>query len=142
MLVHCGLSWAPAGQARYAQPLLLEEAAQAFPNLNMIIAHFGWPWVSEAVMLALKYPNVYLDTAVLYSGTPADAYRRVMSEQVGLEVIERSLSNKVLFGSNYPRVDMRRSVRGIQALGMSGALLDKITSENAQRVLKLKGKSQ
>ena len=51
-------------------------------------------------MLAVKYPNVYLDTAILYSGTPKDAYHHVMAEQLGLDVMERSLYQKVLFGSN------------------------------------------
>jgi hypothetical protein len=135
LLIHCGMSWAPTAQARYAHPLMLEEVAQEFPNLRIIIAHFGWPWVSDAVMLAIKYPNIYLDTAILYSGTPADAYRKVLGEEVGLDVIERSLRDKILFGSNYPRVDIRRSVRGIQSLKINETLKKKIMSENALQIL-------
>jgi len=135
LLMHCGMSWAPSGLARWSQPLLLEEAVQAHPRTNFILAHFGWPWVLEAAMLALKYPNVHLDTAILYSGTPADALRHVLAEQVGLDVVERSLFSKVLFGSNYPRVDMRRFVRGLRALELSPATERAIFDENARRLL-------
>ena len=137
VLLHCGMSWAPSGLARWSQPLLLEEAVQDHPATTFILAHFGWPWVLEASMLALKYPNVFLDTAILYSGTPRDALHHVMAEQVGLDVIERSLFNKVLFGSNYPRVDMRRSVRGLRGLGLSKATEQAIFHDNAARLLRL-----
>ncbi len=135
VLLHCGMSWAPSGLAKYAQPLLLEEAVQACPQTNFILAHCGWPWVLEAAMLAIKYPNVHLDTAVLYSGTPQDALRHTLGEQIGLDVVERSLYNKILFGSNYPRVDMRRSVRGLKALGLSAATEQAILGGNARRLL-------
>jgi predicted TIM-barrel fold metal-dependent hydrolase len=93
--------------------------------------------VQEAAMLAIKYPNVYLDTAILYSGTPQDALQHVLGVQVGLDVVERSLFNKLLFGTNYPRVDMRRSVRGMKALGLSPATENNILNNNAQRLLAL-----
>jgi predicted TIM-barrel fold metal-dependent hydrolase len=137
VLLHCGMSLAPSGLAQNAHPLLLEEAVQEFPKLNFILAHFCWPWVQEAAMLAIKYPNVYLDTAILYSGTPQDALQHVLGVQVGLDVVERSLFNKLLFGTNYPRVDMRRSVRGVKALGLSPATEHNLFNDNAQRLLAL-----
>jgi predicted TIM-barrel fold metal-dependent hydrolase len=137
VLIHCGMSWAPQGLAKYAQPLLMEETVQAFPGVNFILAHFGWPWVNEAQMLAIKYHNVYLDTAILYSGTPGNAMQRVIGQQVGLEVVERSLANKILFGSNYPRVDIRRSVRGLQALDLTPRTKNAILDGNARKILKL-----
>jgi len=135
VVMHCGMSWAPLGQAKYAQPLMLEEVIQAFPGVNFILAHFAYPWIHEATMLAIKYPNVYLDTAILYSGTPGDAMQKVLGEQVGLHVVERSLWNKIVFGSNYPRIDMRRCVRGIRSLGLKPSTLQCIQYENARQLL-------
>lgn len=135
VLLHCGLSWTPSGLAQYAQPLLLEQALMTFPRLNFVLAHFGWPWVNEAVMLAVKYRNVYLDISIMYSGTPRDTYQRVLAGQVGLEVIERSLADRILFGTNYPRIDMRRCVRGLRELGLSPAALEAISRGNARRLL-------
>lgn len=139
LILHCGLSWAPSGLAELAQPLRLEKVVRDFPTVNFILAHFAWPWVQEAAMLAIKYPNVFLDTAILYSGTPKDALQHVLTQQVGLDVVERSLYNKVVFGTNYPRVDMRRFVRGVRALHLSPATEHAILHENAGRLLKLTG---
>lgn len=136
--VQCGMSWAPSGLAKYSQPVLLEEAVQSFPSVNFVLGHFGWPWILESAMLALKYPNVYLDTAILFSGPPNDAYRHVLVEQLGLNVIERSLFQKILFGSSYPRIDIRRSVRGLCSLGLSPAAEKAILGGNASRLLNQK----
>jgi len=138
ILMHSGMSWTPSGLARYAQPLLLEPVIQEFPTVNFILAHFAWPWVQEAVMLAVKYKNVYLDTSIMYSGTPRDTLHQVLVKQIGLSVIERSIREQVLFGSNYPRIDMRRSVRGIQALDLRNDVEEMILSKNAHRLLGLR----
>lgn len=139
VMIHCGLSWSMAGQAKYARPLLLEEVAQDFPALKIIIPHFGWPWVDEALMLALKYRNVFLDTSIVYSGTPKDSLRHVLEQQVGIQVLEGSLHYQLLFGSNYPRADIRRSVRGVRSLPLSSSLQEHLFQKNAARLLKLGG---
>lgn len=135
LLVHCGLSWSLVGQSKYARPLDLELAVQAFPRLRWVIAHCGWPWVEEALLLALKYRNVYLDTSVVTSGIPADSLRQVLAERVGLEVLERSLPRQLLFGSNYPRADIRRTVRGLAALPFSPSLRGRLMGGNAEELL-------
>jgi len=142
VLVHCGLSWSMVGQAKYARPLALEEVAQEFPRLRLVIAHCGWPWVEEALLVALKYPNVYLDTSIVYSGTPAEALRRVLAEHIGLEVLERSLPRQLLFGSNYPRQDIRRAVRGLRALPLSPGLAENVFQANAAALLAPEGGSR
>jgi len=135
LVMHCGLSWAPSGLARLARPILLEEVAQAFPELRLVIAHWGWPWIDEALMLALKYRNIYLDTSIVYSGMPVDTLQKVIADHIGCSILEASLPNQVLFATNYPRVDMRRMVRGIRALGLSPSTQEKLFEGNARLLL-------
>jgi uncharacterized protein len=135
VLIHTGMSWTPTGLSRLARPFLVEDAVQAFPDLNFILGNFGWPWLDEALMLAVKYPNVFVDTAILYSGTPRDMLKRCLSDHIGLDTIERSLATKIVFGTNYPRVDMRRCVRGMRALGLSQSTQENIFQANASRLL-------
>ncbi len=71
ILFHAGLSWEPGSRLQYGQPLRFENVAADFPGLPVVLAHLAWPWVTEAVALALKYPNVYLDTSALYFDNPA-----------------------------------------------------------------------
>jgi predicted TIM-barrel fold metal-dependent hydrolase len=87
------------------------------------------------MMLALKYKNIYLDTSIVYSGTPREALGAVLAGQIGLGELERDLHTQILFGSNYPRTDIRRSVRGIGSLELSASLRHHITDGNARRLL-------
>lgn len=137
VIVQAGMSWTPSGLSRLARPFLIEEAVQAFPQLPFILGQFGWPWLDETLMLAVKYPNVYADTAILYSGTPGDTLKRCLADRLGLDTIERSLRTKIVFGTHYPRIDMRRSVRGLRALGLSPATEHAILHDNARRLLNL-----
>jgi hypothetical protein len=135
LLVHTGMSWAPETPLGLGQPVLLEEAIRKFPRLNFVLAHFGWPWVWEATALALKYPNVYLDTSCLYYDSPKEFYQSVFSKQIPTTVIERSLRNKVVFGSNYPRVEIRNMVHALKSLPLTEGCLKKILKDNAERLL-------
>jgi predicted TIM-barrel fold metal-dependent hydrolase len=137
VLVHCGLSWAPRGQAGRAHPLDLEMPVQELPELKLIIAHLGWPWTAEAMMLAIKHRNVHLDTSVLFSGTPADALRKAIDSTVGLATLNRSLRDQIVFGSNYPRVDPKRAAHAVRDLGLPPSLERRIFDTNARRLLKL-----
>lgn len=139
VVVHVGMSWAPKGLASFAQPLLLEEAIQAFPKVNFILPHIGWPWTGETLMLALKYRNVHLDTSLIYARTPGEALAKVLGEGIGLPVLEGSLTRQLLFGSDYPRQDMRRAARGLRGLGLSESLYEAAASGNAERILGLEG---
>ncbi|MEM1867561.1 MAG: amidohydrolase family protein [Thermosphaera sp.] len=135
VVFHAGMSWEPKARLKYGHPMLLEDVAVDFPDLKIVIAHFGWPWVLESVALALKYPNVFLDTACLYFGNPKDFLAFVMKQQIPLAVIEKSLSHKVVFGSNYPRVEIKNMARAVRELGLSQDTLELIFSINPQKLL-------
>jgi predicted TIM-barrel fold metal-dependent hydrolase len=135
MVIHAGLSWAPLGRSANANPLALESVAHDIPELRFCIAHFGFPWVREALLLALRFPQVYLDTAVIYSGSPAEALDRVVKIDVGYDVVRRSLRNQIVFASNTPRIRPKRMAYAVQALGFDQELYHNITHANAVRLL-------
>ena len=137
VLVHAGMSWAPSTLIERGHPMLLEEAIARYPKLNFVLAHWGWPWVWEATALALKYPNVYLDTSCLYYDSPKEFYQFVFSKQVPTTVLERSLRNRVVFGSNYPRVEIKNMVHALGTLALTEGCLRKIFDENPRRLLGL-----
>jgi len=135
VIIHAGLSWESKAMIKYSMPILIEDAAHDFPELNIVIAHFGWPWVLDSVALALKYPNIYIDTAAHYLDRPKEFLNFVMAKQIPITVIERSLRNKILFGSNYPRIEIRKMVDAVKALGLTEGCLNLIFKENAQKLL-------
>jgi len=135
VLFHAGMSWAPGSRLEFGQPLLFEPIAVDFPKLNIVLAHLAWPWVTEAVALALKYPNVHLDTSALYFDNPRDFLRHAMTQVVPLSVFECSLRRQILFGSNYPRVEIKNMANAVRALGFSPDFLKLLFGGNAARLL-------
>jgi hypothetical protein len=138
ILFHAGMSWEPGARLQYGQPLRFENVAADFPDLPIVLAHLAWPWVAEAVALALKYPNVHLDTSALYFDNPRDFLRYAMTGVLPLSVFERSLRRQILFGSNYPRVEIKNMARAVRALGFSEECLALVFRENARRLLGLR----
>jgi uncharacterized protein len=141
VLIHCGINWSPKSLAKFANPLDIEDVAQDFPGLKIIISNLGWPWYREAIMLAMKYRNIYLDTSAMGSGTPKEMFSHLIGNMIGKGVFERNLHFQILYGSNFPRVDMRRTIKGINSLGFSEGFKKHLFLENAISVLGEKGKA-
>ncbi len=135
ILFHAGLSFAPGCKLKHGHPTLFEDIAADFPKLNLVLAHLAWPWVPEAVALAIKYPNIYLDTSALYFDNPYDFLTYAMTKQVPITVFERSLRNQIVFGSNNPRSETKTMARAIRGLGFSEGCLELIFRVNAERLL-------
>jgi len=135
ILFHSGMSWEPGSRLQYGQPMQFENVAADFPDLPIVLAHLAWPWITDAVALALKYPNLHLDTSALYFDNPRDFLRYAMTQTVPLTVFERSLRKQIVFGSNYPRVEIKNMAAAVRGLGFSEPCLDLIFRENAQRLL-------
>lgn len=135
ILFHAGMTWEPRAKAEYGRPIYFEDVAHDFPELKIVLAHLAWPWVLEAVSLALKYPNLYLDTSALYFDNPKDFISFAMAQQVPLTVWERSLRHQLVFGSNYPRVEIKNMAAAIRSLGLSRGCLGLVFRGNAERLL-------
>ncbi|MBV9279994.1 MAG: amidohydrolase, partial [Chloroflexi bacterium] len=67
-LFHTGTSGIGAGQPGgqgirldYARPIRLDAVAAAFPRLQVVAAHFGYPWHLELLAIALHKTNVWID---------------------------------------------------------------------------------
>lgn len=133
-----GLNWAPLARLGDANPVNLERVASAFPGLRIVIAHCAWPYTMEALALAIKYPNIYLDTAILFSGRPESSLASVYVSQFGLDVVEASLREKIVFASDYPRVDPKRVARAVRMLGLRPLTEKMVFGDNAARLLNRK----
>lgn len=135
IIFHSGMSWEPNALSKYSRPVEFEELAARRPKLKICLAHFGWPWVQEAAMLMLKYPNVYADTGILYFDNAWEFYRKVFTQDIPATWIDRSLRHQVMFGSNNPRFEQIRMADAITRLGLRDSTLDLIKGGNAVEFL-------
>jgi predicted TIM-barrel fold metal-dependent hydrolase len=139
IMFHSGMSWEPNAPAKYSNPLHFEEVAINYPELRMCLAHFGWPWINETIMLLLKYPNVYTDTSLLHMDNANDFYEQIFTRNMGPLWIERNLNNKVMFGTNSPRFKAKRLLPALRNLPLRSKTLQKILGSNAETFLGLRG---
>jgi predicted TIM-barrel fold metal-dependent hydrolase len=134
LVFHTGTSGlgagAPGGQGiriDLSHPLLLDPVAAAFPELPIVMAHFGWPWHLDAVAMALHKSNLFLDV----SGW---APRYIPSEVV--REMKGRLKGRFLWGSDYPFIDPARCLDEMEGLDLGDAA-EGIVKGNARRLLRL-----
>ena len=44
--------------SRCGDPMGIDRPAIYFPDVSFVLSHTGWPWVDEAVAMALKFANL------------------------------------------------------------------------------------
>lgn len=85
----------PAAKMDYASPVLFDEVAREFPQLRIVIARLGHPWVDQTVVLLGKHANIYADVAGLLP-------QPWLSYSALLAAYEYGVTDKLLFGSDFP----------------------------------------
>jgi predicted TIM-barrel fold metal-dependent hydrolase len=89
--------------ARYAplelgRPALLDAVGRAFPDLKVIVAHAGFPWLDECTVLVGRHPNFYMDVSFTSSLlTREEMYRFLIHcKRWGVPLTQ------VCWGTDYP----------------------------------------
>ena len=78
---------------KQADPILIDEVANDFPKLKIVLTHLGTLWHNESFMIVEKHPNVYIDTA---------AYPYEITEILTEKTIMRIGEEKFIFGTDFP----------------------------------------
>ena len=134
-MFHMGSQIAPGARLKWCLPHLLDDVAMDFPELTIVIAHMGWPWIAETVMgLGRKNPNVYFDTGALRPSLHFGDVDFTAKEGI-YRYIERQIPGKVLYGSDYPNGDPKEMVSGFKALPLGQEFLRRFLGENARTLL-------
>ena len=135
VLSHTGFTGLGAGtpggmgiRQQHAHPMYLDEIAATFPNLQIVMAHPSWPWQSDALAVSQHKTNVWID---LSGWSP-----KYMSEEL-LGAVRRTLSDRTLFGTDFPFITPERWLEDWDGLGMPEDLTRKVLHDNAARLLGL-----
>ena len=84
--------------AKYTDPMPIDQVAFDFPELKVCIAHIGGNHHYQALILAEKHENVYVDTAFLPFFC-SHMLPRVTPEELVLHAVHVAGVEKVLYGS-------------------------------------------
>lgn len=99
----------PAAKMEYARPLLFDEVARDLPELRLVIAHIGYPWIDETIALLGKHRNVYANVAGLLA-------RPWLSYNALLAAHEYGVTEKLLFGSDFPHRSPAACIEALYSL--------------------------
>lgn len=113
---------------KYGQPMLVDDIAADFPEINFILAHPSWPWTDESLSMALHKSNVYID---LSGWSP-----KYFPEQI-IRYANTQLKHKMLFGSDFPLIRPEAWLENAAKVGFKEDVLKAITKDNAVRLLNL-----
>ncbi|MCC7015129.1 MAG: amidohydrolase [Planctomycetes bacterium] len=146
--VHCGilivkvrdlLELPRATDLRFASPLNLIPAANAFPNVRFVVPHFGAGYFRETLIAGAQCPNVFVDTSSTNSWIATQPVKLTLRD-----VFERTLSvfgpERILFGTDsntFPsgwRAERLIEQRAIVEL-LAAPAAEAIFCSNARRLL-------
>ncbi|MCR9106954.1 MAG: amidohydrolase family protein [Gammaproteobacteria bacterium] len=118
----------PLMPSEVGRPIYLDQVALDFPELKIVGGHIGYPWTDEAIAVATKHENVYIDTS---------AYIAKRYPQPLVEFMRGHGRNKVLFGTNYPMIMPSKALEYLPELALGDDVQELFLSANACRVFDL-----
>ena len=113
----------------HVAPRYIDFVARDFPELKIVISHGGYPWVNEAITVAQRNRNVYIDLSEYEFSPMAEAYVEAANTMIG---------DKILYASAHPFVDFRIALKSYEKLQFTPEVRQKIMYDNAARFLGLK----
>ena len=130
ILIHQGTTFVRTGPLKYALPIQLEDVALAFPELRMIIAHLGHPWIADTLVLIRKHPHLYSDLSALH-------YRPWQFYNALIMAKEYGVLDKLLFGSDYPFTTPEAQIDGLRNINhfAEGTNLPRLTTDEIERLI-------
>lgn len=117
----------PLMSSEVGRPIYLDRVALDFPELVIVGGHIGWPWTEEAIAVATKHKNVYIDTS---------AYTTARYPAPLVEFMRGHGRHKVMFGTNWPMIAPAKALENLDALGLDMATRSAFLAGNAQRVFR------
>lgn len=130
ILIHQGTTFPQKAPLKYSLPILLEDVAMQFPDLKMVIAHMGHPWIDETIVLIRKQPNFYADISALHY-RPWQFYNALISAK------EYGVFNKLLFGSDFPFTNPDATIEALCNFNQMavGTHMPKLSQEEIQSLI-------
>lgn len=110
------------------RPIYLDQVALDFPDLTIVAGHIGYPWTDEAISIATKHPNVYIDT----SGYPVRHYPAAL-----VDYMRHHGRHKVVFASNYPVITPAKALQALDQLRLEESTSALFLGQNAARIFQL-----
>jgi hypothetical protein len=110
VVFHTGDTDVSNAHIRYADPLPIDDVAVANPDIKLVIAHLGNPWIASAAEVVYKNPNVFADGSALMIGNMSKLKKDEVREYV-IKPLRWAYGyvedpSKIMFGTDWPLNDI------------------------------------
>jgi len=125
-------------KVKYAHPLPIDDVAADLPDLKIIIAHLGNPWLTDCAEVLYKNQNVYADISGLFihDADLKSSYGELMRKKIK-ELCDYSSPRKLLYGTDWPLASMKSYIKFTKNLGLAKKDLDYVFYKNALELFKI-----
>jgi uncharacterized protein len=134
VVIHAGAVADGSGNEDYCGPEPVRRLLARFPRLRLVIAHMGTPDQDAFVELAESHPDVWLDTAMVFTDPPylGPSPMHLIGRLDGLR-------DRIVFGSDFPTIphQMAAQVSGLAALGLGDDWMRAVLWHNGKRLFGL-----
>lgn len=113
----------------YSNPLALDRVAAAFPTLQIVAVHGGWPWAQETLGVAFRRQNVWILPDLYFPGMPGEGDYLI--------ALRGFLQDRFLFATAYPFCPLAQHVQRYTQLGLNEVMLEKVLGGNVRRLFRL-----
>jgi predicted TIM-barrel fold metal-dependent hydrolase len=130
VLIHQGTTFCEDVSLELANPILLQPLALRFPQLRMVIAHLGHPWIAETLVLIRKHRHLYSDISALY-------YRPWQFYNALVMAMEYGVLDRLLFGTDYPFTTPASTLDALRRVNdmVAGTPLPRIPPERIEAMI-------
>ena len=127
---HQGTSFVQNGPLEFCNPVYMDTVARAFPDMTMIIAHLGHPWISETACVIRKQRKVYADISALCT-RPWQMYNALIT------ALEYGVGDKLLFGTDFPFFDCNKTIDSLRRVNeiVEGTKLPRVSEKVIEEII-------
>ena len=140
--VHTGLTATDHALLKYSHPLVMDEAATKFRDVQFVMCHFGEPWFTDAAAVIEKNPNVVADLSGLLEGKIPDFEAFLQKKHFYIERLKGWLEyldsyDRFMFGTDWPLANLGDYIDFTKEI-IPQEHWDKVFYENAVRIYHLR----
>ena len=139
--IHTGLTATANALLKYSNPLTLDEAAVRHPNVQLVMCHFGNPFLQDAIAVLEKNHNVAVDLSGLLEGKVPDMMAFLRSKRGYISMLRDWLKylgayDRVMYGTDWPLANVNDYISFVKGF-IPEAHWDDVFFNNANRIYKL-----
>ena len=152
---HCAAIIGPPLMSKYADPIYLDTIAARFPELKILMIHFGgFSWNNRCSEIMVARPNVYAELSGFQFGAVVmpELFLKTLKDILNMPSLYGTpVKDKIMFGTDWPAMEIILNqkawvdwIRNIPQKGLEFGLkfkkreIENILTKNAEKFLDLK----